>query len=264
MKTLLEHINNSIYSENLQYHIQSQQKYQDMLEFFDNDIPDNILERFKSGEDIDYVWENLKSHDIDSLINRLYKEFPIDNIEKFGEGCFIVWFETDMSNYDKFKDILRFYNYNIRQTFKGGLLIEPIYATDLSNYVYNECGGIVYHFTDNKSAKYILENGLRIKGSTVGRHIPKRIYVYAPQKLINKNDIDDVKRFALAVVNSIKIKRYGLCCLKINLNKPHNTNIGFYKDTTMKQKESLFTLNNIPKECITIDNKVTNLLNKEK
>ena len=92
MKTLLEHINNSIYKENLQYHLISEQKYQDMLEFFDNDIPNDILERFKNGEDVDYILENLKSHDIDSLIKRLYKEFPIDNIEKFGEGCFIVWF----------------------------------------------------------------------------------------------------------------------------------------------------------------------------
>ena len=262
MKSLQEHINNSIYSKNLHYHISSEQKYIDMLEFFDNNIPTNILERFESGEDVDYIWENLKTHDIDSLIKRLYKDFLISDIEKYGEGCIIVHFDSYEIDYEKLNDILRFYNYNVRQPYKGGLLIEPIYSEDMSNYVYKECNGIVYHFTDKKSAESILKSGLRIKGSNIGRQIPKRIYVYASPKYLNKNDIDYIKQFAIAVAMGPKAKNYGLCCLKIDLNRPHNINIGFYKDTVMDQKGALYTLNNIPKECITIDKKITKLLNE--
>ena len=109
MKSLQEHINNSIYSKNLHYHISSEQKYIDMLEFFDNNIPTNILERFESGEDVDYIWENLKTHDIDSLIKRLYKDFPISDIEKYGEGCIIVHFDSYEIDYEKLNDIKEVY-----------------------------------------------------------------------------------------------------------------------------------------------------------
>ena len=51
-------------------------------EFFNNDIPNSILESINNGETPDYVWENLQTHDVEKLKTQLENHFYND-IEEF-------------------------------------------------------------------------------------------------------------------------------------------------------------------------------------
>lgn len=183
------------------YKNQVEDAYNNMVEYFDGDIPSHILNEFEKDPTFDYILESLKTHD-----------------------------------HQKYQDMY---------------LIEPIYSRNVSNYVYKDCKGIVYHFTDNESADSILKNGLRIKGTYGSRNIPKRIYLYASLTPIDINKKDQWYWFAKSIVNIFKAKCHGIAVLKIDLNRLGKTNIEFYKDMVMGDDEAIFTLNNIPKELIT-------------
>ena len=44
--------------------------------------------------------------------------------------------------------------------------------------------------------------------------------------------------------------------IQVNLNKCYNDVMRFYKNTSMKEDEAIFTYNNIPPECLTKLNKI--------
>lgn len=229
---------------------------EDMNEFFNNDIPSNILDKFQKDGWVDYVWENLQTHDYKLLQNQLEKYFG-DNIIEFIDqsdesGIFAIRVKDKYLHRDtNFRKLIEFYGYFIREINQHKYVIEPTYSQKRDDWVYNECNGVVYHFTDNDTADSILSKGLRIKGrERIDFSYPKRIYLYAPGfYIINENKdlwIDFVKN----VVDPIKVKRNGLSILKIDLNRIKKYNISFYRDTAMGD-DAVFTYNNIPKECIT-------------
>ena len=238
------------------YKNQVEDTYNNMVEYFDGDIPSYILNEFEKDPTFDYILESLKTHDYQKLQDKLKTEYPKDILyfEEFHENSFLMklnYGSEHILKQDMFKDILMFFNYTLRQKYQDMYLIEPIYSRNVSNYVYKDCKGIVYHFTGNESADSILKNGLRIKGTYGSRNIPKRIYLYASPTPIDINKKDRWYWFAKSVVNMFKAKRQGIAVLKIDLNRLGKTNIEFYKDTVMGDDEAIFTLNNIPKELIT-------------
>ena len=100
-----------------------------------------------------------------------------------------------------------------------------------------------------------MRTGLRIKRSYY-RNFPSRIYLYATPKLSLLND-KNIKDFAYKIVNKIKTEREGgLAVIIVNLNKCYNDVMRFYKDTSMKEDEVVFTYSNIPLECLTKLNKI--------
>lgn len=244
------------YIKSLCYKNQVEDTYNNMFEYFGGNIPQNILNEFEKDPTFDYILESLKTHDHKKLQKILKEEFPknIAFFNDFNENSFIMFLNTDSQsilNNDKFKDILQFFNYTLRQPYDGGYLIEPIYPKNVSDYVYNDCSGILYHFTDNKSAESILKSGLRARGYIGRRNIPKRIYLYASSEFLDVNKKGKWYWFAKSVVDIFKAKRNGIAVLKIDLNKSKKTNLEFYKDTVMTAPEAIFTLNNIPPELIT-------------
>ena len=100
-----------------------------------------------------------------------------------------------------------------------------------------------------------MRTGLRIKRSYY-RNFPSRIYLYATPKLSLLND-KHIKDFAYKIVNKIKVEREGgITIIRVNLNKCYNDVMRFYKDTSMKEDEAVFTYSNIPPECLTKLNKI--------
>lgn len=253
MKSLTDYINESL-KHSVDHYLSLNHLYNDMLEFYDNEIPKDIQEKFLNNGWVDYVEESLKTHDINKLINKLNKEFKdqIQKFEKLNNQSLVIYLNDDsLEDNEFFNDILKFFNYTLRQSKDNKLLIEPIYSEDVSKYVYDDCNGIIYHFTDKQSAKYILKNGLKIRGvDSKHRKIPKRIYLYAPGYYLNSKNKDKWIDFAKTVIGYMKYRIHGLSVLKIDLHKLYDSNISFYKDTSMDEKESIFTLNNIPAICI--------------
>ena len=80
--------------------------------------------------------------------------------------------------------------------------------------------------------------------------------MYATPKLSILND-KNIKDFAYKIVNKLKAEREGgITVIRVNLNKCYNDVMRFYKDTSMKEDEAVFTYNNIPAECLTKLNKI--------
>ena len=96
-----------------------------------------------------------------------------------------------------------------------------------------------------------MKSGLRTKRSSY-REFPSRIYLYATSKLSLLKD-KNIKDF----VKKIKSKREGgIAIIRVNLNKCYNDVMRFYKDTSMKEDEAVFTYKPIPPECLTKLNKI--------
>ena len=89
---------------------------------------------------------------------------------------------------------------------------------------------------------------------------PLRIYLYATPKLSLLND-KNIKDFVYKIVNKLEAEREGgIAVIRVDLNKCYNGVMRFYKDTSMKENESVFTYNNIPPECLTKLKKIDFLL----
>ena len=161
---------------------------------------------------------------------------------------------------EKFKNLIEFFNYFVSEIEDNRIFIEPLYSEDRSKYVFSDCKGICYHVTTQECAEKIMRTGLRIKRSSY-REFPPRIYLYATPKLSLLND-KNIKDFAHKIVNKLKAKREGgIAIIRVNLNKCYNDVMRFYKDTSMKEDEAVFTYNNIPTECLTKLKKIDFLYN---
>lgn len=228
---------------------------EEMNEFFDNDIPQDIIEKFQQESYVDYIWENLQTHDYRLLKKQLTKYFSKDIEEYVNQkdadknDIFLIKARNSNLHKDpKFQSLLQFFNYFIREIRGNSYTIEPIYSTKMNDWVYGDCNQVVYHFTDSKSAESILKNGLRIKGRNLDHwKYPERIYLYAPGYYLSTDNINDWIGDAMDVTD---LSKGNLVVLKIDLHKTNKTNIDFYKDPAMHEK-AIFTYNNIPKECIT-------------
>ena len=236
-------------------------------EFYNNKIPNNILKLIDDNKYEFYIDESLKTHDTNKLKDKLKKEYGDDidfrdyngNDKKsfymiLSNNLRIIDFsrkgsrlDTDFDNLEKFENILSFFNYYVSYTQKidkkWTLFIEPRYSDNITQEVFDK-HYYIYHFTDKKSAKSILENGLRIKKSRY-REFPSRIFLYITNKKINE-DKENICKFISIICNRSNVYNYGISILKIKNNNKFN----IYNDTSMKEKEAAFTYNNIPKEFI--------------
>ena len=247
-------------------------------EFYNNDIPDNIIELIEKGYYELYIDESLKSHDTQKLKDKLKKEYDVEFKDYSGENKMSFYvilsnnlkienfdrkyslLNSDFDNIEKFENILSFYNYYISYSEKIDnkwcIFIEPRYSDNITDKIFNShC--YLYHFTDSKSAKSILENGLRCKEKKSYREFPNKIFLYATNKKIN-DDIKNICRFISKICNISNMSYYGLSILRIKNNRKFD----IYNDTAMKEPEAVFTYTNIPKEYIS-EIKNTKLTYKE-
>ena len=266
MKSLEEFIQDE-YDKSIDQGCKAKYYIDEIKEFYNNEIPDNILKLIDDNKYEFYIDESLKTHDTNKLKDKLKKEYG-DNIDFFdyngndkksfymilSNNLRIIDFsrkgsrlDTDFDNLEKFENILSFFNYYVSYTQKidnkWTLFIEPRYSDNITQEVFDR-HYYIYHFTDKKSAKSILENGLRIKKSRY-REFPSRIFLYITNKKINE-DKENICKFISIICNRSNVYNYGISILKIKNNNKFN----IYNDTSMKEKEAAFTYDNIPKEFI--------------
>lgn len=236
-------------------------EYESLLDLFNNDIPEEYIEKIKNGEFNDFIIENLNTHNVKQLQDKIRKEFDdkyvfgfeetlnYDNEgkEKYNKKSFYI-IATDkiinkMSKDEDLENLIKFYGYYISKAKDDYILVCPLYAEHANDLVYKENHGILYHFTTSNNDESILKNGLRCKQATY-RKFPERIYLYSKYKLDN-ND----KKFIDKVTDPFKRRKYGISIFKINLNKI-GKDISFYTDDYMEEDEAVYTYTNIPAECI--------------
>lgn len=205
----------------------------------------------------DYILDNLNTHDTEKLKSKIleiskveFEDYSPGKIKSFSVLCASKEDAKSLIDNEKFKNLIEFFNYFVSEIKDNRIFIEPTYSEDKSTYVFKDCKGICYHITTNERAEKIMKTGLRIKRSYY-RKFPSRIYLYATPKLSLVNDTH-IKDFVYKIVNKLKAEREGgIAIIRVNLNKCYNDVMRFYKDTSMKEDEAVFTYNNIPAECLT-------------
>ena len=210
----------------------------------------------------DYILDNLNTHDTEKLKSKIleianveFEDYSSGKLKSFSVLCASKEEALSLVENEKFKNLIEFFNYFVSEIEDNRIFIEPIYSEDKSTYVFNDCKGICYHITTQERAEKIMKTGLRMKRSYY-RNFPSRIYLYATPKLSLVND-KHIKDFAQKIVNKLKAEREGgIAIIRVNLNKCYNDIMRFYKDTSMKEDEAVFTYNNIPPECLTKLNKI--------
>lgn len=210
----------------------------------------------------DYILDNLNTHDAEKLKSKIleiskveFEDYSSGKIKSFSVLCASKEEAINLVENEKFKNLIEFFNYFVSEIKDNRIFIEPVYSEDISKYVFNDCKGICYHIITNERAEKIMRTGLRIKRSYY-RKFPSRIYLYSTPKLSLLND-KNIKDFVYKIVNKLKAEREGgIAVIRVNLNKCYNDVMRFYKDTSMKEDEAVFTYNNIPAECLTKLNKI--------
>lgn len=262
MKTIKDFLKDKHNPFDIEYWSKENHLLENINDFFGKDVPDTIKERLKNDEYVDYVYENLQSHDAEKLKKKLKKEYgsEIDFQDYSGKNkkSFVIILNNgnieDFYNpgninekIEKFNNILSFFNYyvsyNDEDRGRKYLFIEPRYSDNVTDEIFNS-HKYLYHFTDKKSARSILETGLRIRKSTY-REYPERTFLYATDKKV-EDDLENVSKFILSVCNTHNLKRYGLAILRIE----NNGKIDLYNDTAMEDNEAVFCYENIPYQYI--------------
>lgn len=210
----------------------------------------------------DYILDNLNTHDAEKLKSKIsdiakveFEDYSSGKLKSFSILCASKEEAINLTENEKFKNLIEFFNYFVSEIQDNRIFIEPTYSEDKSKYVFTDCKGICYHITTKERAEKIMKTGLRMKRSYY-RKFPSRIYLYATPKLSLLND-KNIKDFAYKIVNKLKAEREGgIAVIRVDLNKCYNDVMRFYKDTSMKENEEVFTYNNIPPECLTKLNKI--------
>lgn len=246
MKKLLDYVNEWNPNNNgFNY-----EEYLNEANNFKDWIDSSITKRIKDGEYIDFLYENLLTHDYKKLQYKLKQYYPYFEFIDYDNGSFYIAASNinELKKDDKFRSIVEFYGYTISEwtddKTQKSIFIEPNESKDVTDYIYKECHGICYHVCDNKKLDDIMSSGLRCKNNSY-RSYPKRIYLYGTKEAILEDD--DFKQ----VINKIKspFNRHGYSVLRINL-RDSKIPFRFYKDTAMRQSGAVYTYNNIPKKLI--------------
>lgn len=142
---------------------------------------------------------------------------------------------------------MNFYNYYIsfyekrqyEQTVYYELYIEQYRPIEKTDYIYNDCKGIIYRFVNDNGLKRLNYNGL-VPRHDNDRYYPRYIFVIANKdKSKLKSTLSLVQR---------EIKKTNLHLIKIDLNKYENK-LRFYKDMASVNYDAYVTREYIHKYC---------------
>lgn len=217
------------------------------------------------------IKENLKQYDTKQVQDKLNQYFPFIKFDthitnsKYNKYFFAIILDNkddwnELFKTDKFESILRFYNFFISERVKNNLFmtIEPIVSDNVNDIVYKHNKGILYHFTfDDEITNRILKSGLRVKKAEY-RNFPKRIYLYRTKNVYGNllDDTDDILKFLFEMFKTTPKVLFNISnkmqIIKVDLNRlvgiKHELN--FFKDTSMKSNQTIFTYNNIHKDAL--------------
>lgn len=151
--------------------------------------------------------------------------------------------DKDLINDEEFKSIMNFYNYYVsyceRKNNNYEVYIEPYKPKEVTDYIYNDCKGIIYRYVDDYGLKRLNHHGL-VPRHDIKRYYPMYIFV------VGNHDKDKLIRTLKLIPKDIKKKNLHL--IKIDLNKYKNK-LKFFIDTATVNYEAYVTREYIPKYC---------------
>ena len=189
-----------------------------------------------------------KSYNPDELYQKLVEKFNVSNgiYAETNSNIKSFTFEVnnkEIINNEEFKSLLNFYNFYVsfceNRNNKYQVYIEPYKPEDKTDYIYNDCKGIVYRFVNDNGLKRLKNHGLSPRHD-IDRYYPRYIFVIADKDESRLKDI-------LSKVQQ-EIKKTDLHLIKIDLNKYENK-LRFYVDPASVNYDAFVTREYIPKYC---------------
>lgn len=203
--------------------------------------------------DLPIINEHLKSLDVKDVIRTLNK--------KFAHGKFPFKLEATSNSTDK-NPMIQIFTMDSQRKWlddvtneldlmmwtiskewcEGGLWklqLEPNMSTSCNKYVYQECGGILFHPTPRASVESILSGGLRMHEYKSD----KRNHVHRCYFVVGKNSTDRRNAIRALMKDDLEI-------LKIDLNE-YGRNLEFYHDPAYRLQNMVYVYSNIPGALIT-------------
>lgn len=216
-----------------------------------------------------YLYESIiNSYSASDLMRKIWKLSPnihISNInyvnnQKITQFSFEVNKEDDLDNIftDKVISLLHQYNYyvKLREIVKNNkeehykIVIEPYKPKDITNKIYNELDGIIYHIT----SKEIYVKDIKFKEIKPKWKGQKYNNEYRDGRIffIGNNNINEVKRQLKSIyITSKKFENKTPIILKIDLNK-YDKKLRFRIDSSASGYDAYFTEEPIPDYCVTL------------
>lgn len=209
----------------------------------------------------------LKSYDTKKLANTLNKKFKNDIHKIYQIPTNDILKSIVIEFYDKFdttnkeyRSLLNLYNYYEAKNINNKIItLSPRISEDMSNKVYEDSKGIVYHICPKYVTENILKNGLRPKGGKNSKIYKNRVW-HPKSVYVIYGDIDyNIKEYFKREIEKDKITtEYDdkilnsdeVTILKIDLNK-YDRKLKFYKDT-LGVKQFVYTKEYIPPFCISL------------
>lgn len=204
----------------------------------ENVIYENIIMSYDSSELLEKIKNKFNEYIYDGAeVNPSYKSNSID--------LFIS--DKSLLNNEEFKSLLNFYNYyvsfceerNYNDLIYYEIYIEPYKPEEKTDYIYNNCKGIVYRFVDDNGLKRLNHHGLSPRYD-IDRYYPKYIFVVADE---DKNKLKETLKGVQQ-----QIKKRNLHLIEIDLNKYENK-LRFYVDVASVNYDAYVTREYIPKYC---------------
>ena len=207
-----------------------------------------------------WINENLnKSYNTKEFVNKLNTIFNINNVEYVNPKEDITQFKIFLNKNDyhkafeslEFQNLRHQYNYYWKQANDNdySIVLEPYKPKEITDYIYNDCKGIIYTITGaeiyNKinNSKEITKNILKPnKKDNDEIFRDGRIYFIAIS-----NNINNIK-IQLNQIGKLKGIKYPVI-LKVNLNKYRHKLI-FRQDSSAFGYNAYFTEEPIPSYCI--------------
>ena len=225
--------------------------YKKFLEVFDYDKYkyDNEFSYNKYQESL-YIFERLgKSWSAKKLADEIKNIYPVSKID-FLNNKESTQFSLYMDNPDDFLKnekvmiLLRLYNYYIRKISDDKVTFEPYKPEDVTDMIYNDCGGIIYHVTTEEKWKKIKDTELVPKYKHVyGEFRDARIFFIA-----NKDEKESLRQLR-SISNTNPILRKSRVFIKVNLNKYKNR-LRFRIDPSAYGYNAYFTEEPVPGFCM--------------
>ena len=213
----------------------------------------------------------LHSYDAKELVNKITKLYNIEKVYYVNPKQDITQFTVYLSKEDyedaftnvEFHSIYNMYNYywKTANDSKCYIIFEPYKSKEVTDYIYNECNGIIYTITGAEIYNKINNS------KELTKHILK------PNKISRDNLYRDGRIFFICSKDKPKVlsqlQQIGRLkeikfpvILKIDLNKYRHKLI-FRKDSSANGYDAYFTEEPIPSYCISVYDNYMNEIDKE-
>lgn len=229
-------------------------------EYFCGEVPNDVLDSYNEGtfNFSEWILESLKSHDVESLKNKIEKEYPKNIIDIKIEnkqdktGLLLVKFDKQLTiqNSQQFSDLITFFNYVRTDNWNGYVVLEPDYPDKCNDECKKEFKNKFIHVTTKKFVDRILKSGLRCRESKPGyRKYSSRIQLKCATS--ERDALDFAKELKNMRINSMDPDANlweNTCVLGVDL---YDVSYDIYRDHMYDDSEHCYFIkNNIPSRYI--------------